>query len=378
MRCLPVLFATTIAAASSFAAAFTPGDLVVVQYGDGSAALSSAATAAFLNEFGVGGGSALQTIALPTATSGGNRAFTVSGSANSEGFIKLSTDGQYLTLGGYDAALGTLAVASTAPATVNRVVALVSANGSIDTSTALNNVSGNLRAVASDNGTRFWTSSSLVGFGYVASLGASTATQLATSPSNTRTLGIHAGQLFGGSGSASFIGVNQIGTGLPATSGQTVILSIAGGGTSPSPYCFFLSDLNPGVAGLDTAWVADDRSIVNGGGIQKYLFDGTSWTLSYTLGTGVASTVGARGLTLDLSGANPIIYATTTESSANRLITIVDAGAGSLATTLETAAANTAYRGVDFAPSIVPEPGSLLGFGAFLLVLGRRCFGRKA
>src|SRR6266404_3829133 len=191
MRCLPVLFATTIAAASSFAAAFTPGDLVVVQYGDGSAALSSGATAAFLNEFGVGGGSALQTIALPTATSGGNRAFTVSGSANSEGFIKLSTDGQYLTLGGYDAALGTLAVASTAPATVNRVVALVSANGSIDTSTALNNVSGNLRAVASDNGTRFWTSSSLVGFGYVASLGASTATQLATSPSNTRTLGIH-------------------------------------------------------------------------------------------------------------------------------------------------------------------------------------------
>jgi len=30
------------------------------------------------------------------------------------------------------------------------------------------------------------------------------------------------------------------------------------------------------------------------------------------------------------------------------------------------------------APSIVPEPGSLLGFGAVLLVLGRRFFGRKA
>jgi hypothetical protein len=105
------------------------------------------------------------------------------------------------------------------------------------------------------------------------------------------------------------------------------------------------------------AYVADDGTI---DGIQKWQLISGTWTLNYTLGVG--TTTGARQLTVDWSGANPTIYATTGETSANRLVEITDTGAGSAYTTLDTAAANTVFRGVDF---VVPEPSAcaLIGLG---------------
>src|SRR5258708_2729994 len=88
------------------AAAFGAGDLVVVQVGTGVGALSSSATAGFLDEFPAAGGAMVQSIALPTAVSGLNQPLTFSGSATSEGFLHLSADGQWLALAGYAAAPG--------------------------------------------------------------------------------------------------------------------------------------------------------------------------------------------------------------------------------------------------------------------------------
>jgi len=68
--------------------------------------------------------------------------------------------------------------------------------------------------------------------------------------------------------------------------------------------------------------------------------------------TGSATTYGARGLTVDWAGAAPVVYATTTEGSANRVIRIVDTGSGAGATLVATAAANTVFRGLDFAPVV--------------------------
>ena len=111
-----------------------------------------------------------------------------------------------------------------------------------------------------------------------------------------------------------------------------------GGG---NPYAF---QINPV---LGVAYVADDRTIANGGGIIKYSLSGGTWSSVYTLGTttGSATTYGARGLTVDWTGVNPIIYATTTEDSANRLIRIVDTDSGAGATLVATAPANTVFRG---------------------------------
>jgi hypothetical protein len=370
MKRLITLLPCLLLAAGVSAAPFGP-DLVVVQVGDGAAALTSAATAGFLNEFTFTG-SLLQTIALPTSASGANKMLTFSGTATSEGFLTRSANGSVLTVAGYNAAPG-VTVAGSAIATVNRVVGVVSANGTVDTSTAIGSWvanPGNPRSVVSDDGTHFWISGSAGGVAYVSALGGSSALQLAATPLNARVAGIYGGQLYTGSGSSPFIGVSSIGIGLPTTAGQTSTLLIADPGTSPSPYGYLLADLNAGVAGLDTAWVADDRTQANGGGIQKYTFDGSTWTLSYILGTN-GITTGLRGLAVDLSGANPILYGTTTEGNANKLVTVTDTGAASTVTVLATAPANTAYRGV----ALVPEPASfaMLGFfGLVTLLFARR------
>ncbi len=108
------------------------------------------------------------------------------------------------------------------------------------------------------------------------------------------------------------------------------------------------------------AYVADDRTIANGGGIIKYTHNGSTWSSAYTLGTttGAATSSGARGLTVDWTGAAPILYATTTEDSTNRVIRIVDTGPGAGATLVATAPANTVFRGLDFAP-LVGAPGAI-------------------
>src|SRR5689334_14578782 len=89
------------------AATITPGNLVVIQVGDGSAALASSATAGFAKEFTTAGGAPVQTINLPTSVSGANQQLTYSGTATSEGFLTLSANGQYLTTAGYAANPGT-------------------------------------------------------------------------------------------------------------------------------------------------------------------------------------------------------------------------------------------------------------------------------
>src|SRR5437016_14355127 len=111
MKKLFALLVLACAVSRGFAGAFSAGDLVVVRVGTGSAALSSSATAAFLDEFTTLGGS-VQTIALPTSGSGANQIFTLSGSATSEGFLTLSANAQYLTVGGYNNPVGTATITS--------------------------------------------------------------------------------------------------------------------------------------------------------------------------------------------------------------------------------------------------------------------------
>lgn len=96
--------------------------------------------------------------------------------------------------------------------------------------------------------------------------------------------------------------------------------------------------------------------------------------LTYVIDTGAA---GVRGLAVDFSGSNPVLYATTAESTLNRLVSYVDTGDG-VATTLAPAGTDTIFRGLDFTPVQVPEPSTcaLLGIGG-LAVLLRRRFVRK-
>jgi hypothetical protein len=365
--------------ASGFAAGFQAGDLVAVRLGDGSGTLTSAATPVWLDEY-TPGGALVQSIALPTASSGDNYALTMAGNSASEGQIQLSADGQYLTVIGYNAAPGTAGPSSASPSTINRVIGLVGAAGVVDSSTAISDplFTSNPRGVVSDDGTHFWASSgSGNGLFYIDGVGASaTSTQLGTGAA--RTPGIYGGQLYASVTSSSGAGIAEVGTGLPTSSASLTLLSgFPTSNATRSTWGYVMADRDPGVSGLDTAWVADDK--VSGGdapGVQHWSFDGFVWNLDYTLSTGGASTTGARALTVDLSGPDAIIYATTTD---NRIVRIDDDGTGSaVPTDIVTGAANTFFRGIAFAP--IPEPQSLVLFGWFGLLAWKtvRRHGRKS
>jgi hypothetical protein len=79
-----------------------------------------------------------------------------------------------------------------------------------------------------------------------------------------------------------------------------------------------------------------------------------------------------NGLAVNFSGSQPLIYATTEDGTS--LIEITDAGSGTTsgATVLDTASANEAFRGLEFAP--VPEPAScaLAGLGIAALFVFRK------
>lgn len=359
-----------------FGAAFTPGNLVVVQAGDGAAALASGATAAFLKEYSLGG-SLLQTINMPTAASGLNQALTLSGTATSEGFLTLSADGQYLTMGGYAAAPGTAGVTAAAAGTVNRVVGRIDMNGNVDTTTALGDAysGSNIRSTASTDGVSIWTAGNAgsglgtTGGPRYSTFGGTTSVRVDTTASNMRVVNIYKGQLYVSSATGALLGISTVASGLPTTAGAGPITLLSGFPTTGthSSYDFWFKDDN-------TLYVADDGTAVNGGGIQKWIQNAGAWSLAYTLLNNGTTTTGIRGLagTVDGNG-DAILFGTTAGTSANNLIALTDTGASSVASVLATASLNTVFRGVEFL-TVVPEPSSaaLLLFGGVALILRRR------
>jgi hypothetical protein len=322
----------------------TIGNLFVVRFGDGTAPLTNASTATFVDEY-TPGGTLVQTIALPIAASGANRPLTSSGAATTEGFLNVSTNGIFLTLAGYAVGPGLVNVASTAAAATPRVVARIDLLGTIDTSTTITDgYSGaatstspaNIRSAVATDGSGFWTSGTGVatsaGVRWV-QLGASTSIGIGGNPANARVVGIHHGQLYTTSTSGAFHGVAAVGSGVPTTPGQVATLLPGMPATSgPSPLDFWFAD-------PQTLYVADDRGVAAGGGIQKWTLGGGTWSLQYTL----AGAAGCRGVTGFRRAGATTLWATTT---ASQLVTVVDTGAASAVTVLASAPANTAFRGV--------------------------------
>ena len=320
----------------------------MVRVGDGSSALSSGATAVFLDEY-TPSGTLVQSIALPTSAVGANRRLTVSGTATSEGALALSADGRYLSLAGFDADPGTAAVAGTPTAATNRVVARVDGNG------RRRLVDGDLRRHhrVRRQGCGHRRRQPLLGRRIERRRAPGPAGQRrrdhadqqrrADEPARGRASRRSVARVDG----QRSAGVYAVGSGLPTTGGQTPALVAP----SPSPYGFVALDRDPGVPGVDTLYVADDSG--PSGGIVKFSFDGTTWTAR---GSFRPSGSGVRGLTGAVTPSGVTLYATTS-ATANQLVTVNDSAAfdapiAATSTTLaSTAAANTVFRGVAFAPS---------------------------
>ncbi len=332
--------------------------LVVVRVGNGMAGLSTAAAPVFIEPFHSSGVRALGgfVLPLPTAPAGNNQPCTLSGTAASEGHVSTSADGRYCSLACYAAAPGTAMVSSSASSAVNRVVARFDVMGAVDTSTRLGSAfSGqSVRGATSHDGTAFWVSgngnSSTGGVHYVALGSDGGSTRILDNPNNARFVNVFGGQLYGSAASGAFTNVFAIGSGLPTDAGQTATpLPGMPDGGGASPYGFAMLDMSPGIPGLDTLYVADDRSVASGGGVQKWVFDGTSWTLAATFNAGL--TTGTRSVAAFDTGLGVAVFATTAETSQNKLVMFLDNGATSpTATVIATAGVNMVYRGVAIAP----------------------------
>lgn len=325
-----------------------------LRMGDGTAALSAAATAGFIERRSFADGTMMgANIALPVAASGAQRECTFAGSSTAEGILTRSADGRYATVGCYAAAPGLASVAGTAAPATLRVVGRIAADGTVDTSTTLDSAftAGNIRAAATVDGTAFWAAGSNSGVQYTAFGATSTPTQVLAAPTNIRTLGVFAGQLWGTSGSGAFVNAFSIGTGTPTTAGATATSAPGMPTSTASPYNMALFDLDGAVAGVDTLYIADDRAVASGGGVQKWTFNGTTWTLAATISGGL--TAGVRGMAAVADGTAISIVAVTTENP-SRVIAYVDRPGmtPTMPTVLATAPTNTQYRGVAFAPTM--------------------------
>jgi hypothetical protein len=371
-RTLTLVAAATLVSAAALttparAAQINAGDLVVYRVGTGTATLGSTATAVFLDEY-TPAGAFVQSIPLPTAANGTSLALTASGTATSEGQLERSPDGQYVTLTGYNAAPGTTAIAATASATTPRVIGIVGQDGVVNTSTGLTDAfsANNIRSAITSDGTNLYAVGANSGV-VLTTVGASTSTAIATTTTNLRTVDIYGGQLYVSSSSGT-TRVATVGAGVPTTTGQTI--SNLPGVSPASPYAFFLADLSADVAGLDTLYVADDGTGATAG-LLKFSLVGGTWVANGNL---TVTGGGLRGLTGAVEGnGNVDLFATT----GGAIYSLVDATgynaalSGSL-NSIATAATNTAFRGIDFAPVAVPEPAAATALAALALVATRR------
>lgn len=375
-----LMASAAVACVAQWAAAqFTPGTVVVSQYGDG--VTTSGNVPITLREFTTSGSATGYQVQLPAIGSGSNRPIVGTITNTGIGFLRRSADGRFLSMIGTGTAASTLTIAR------------VGLAGDIDTTTSFSVAGGGgptPRAAITTDGTDFWWSASAgsdnfagtrylqlggtttgVAVGNANSSGTPNTAGLYPAPLNMRVIDIVNGQLYGsaytpmapaGTVPYSFRGVFSIGVGIPKTGPQygTMLASQAGTnlGIMDGPWDFFL-------ANESTLYIADDDATAPvSGGLQKWTKNAVSGSWSKAWTSVPDGAVGMRGLTGLVTGNSVQLYGITamaTGSSPNSLVALSDTLDGATApsfTTLATASANYVFRGVALAP--VPEPASLV------------------
>lgn len=414
---LTALLACSVQAQSS-TPAFTPGKIVVLRGGDGIITITSGRQhPIFIDEYDpalTNQAAPLLSLELPT---NGPNAIMMNAHAGSEGQgLTRSADRRYLAVTGYCGPLnsipGTPSSATNAanPEGYPRGFGLIDAYTNFNLTFASTEWYGmppgvtqdNPRGIATDGSNDFWGCGTVAGNqtgGAVAETGT-----LFWNGDEDPTPGTIQNEV----NSAYFLRiinntlytVCQTGTGGASNNGVYTFQQFAVFGGAPDPLPWIPSDpqegdtlttnlfLNFGTTYANVitfdmnpagtiAYAADETY-----GIVKFVNSGGTWTSPYlfnsnNIGSGIGSTygnggthpkgsTGCYGIAVDFSGANPIIYATTTEEGdganlcSNRLISIVDTGVAPngtsiVATTLATAASiSESLRGVDFTPDLAP------------------------
>jgi hypothetical protein len=340
--------------ATVYSGQFTTGNIVVQVIGDGTSGLSNAASQVNLWELNATTGALVNPFVLPRAGTLPTAApfnVTESGSATSGGQLIRSSNGAFLSVSGYNQVVGIGGVVATTTPANKRVLATVGSTG-VTTTSAYDFFSGNNFRSTASNGYSYWCAGTVnagVGLYYLQNRNA---TPVSLGSINTRVINVYNNNLYFSSASTGGIGIYQAGNnGLPVRASDAAVTRLtdntyattAGG----SPYSF---SINP--AG-NILYIADDASWVNGttqrGGVVKYTKTGSTWSYQYTLRVNSTITNGARGLEVDWSGADPVLYITA--ANGTQIYKMTDTGSASTSTQLgSNAPTNYAFRGLQFAP----------------------------
>ena len=342
---------------------FTAGNIVVYRVGDGSAVLGGAAEKVYLDEY-TANGVLVQSLLMPTTTSGSNSLLTAVGGDLTSGYLNLSADGKYLVVPGSNIPLG-----SSASPTAN-VIGLVDFNGQINTSTVITDAPENGRkanTAISNNGTGIWFGGHRV-LRYTTA-GSSTSVLLAA-PRSLMDLDITNNQLYGAYVNSSFASkIGSAGTGLPTTSGQAMadLPGLPSNIIDAAQFAF--ADLDPGVPGVDVLYMVDGTySISTVQGIRKFSLVAGAWKDNGAVGADVVNSY-YRGLTIRVNGSTVTLFATKANSAGTtgqELVKLVDNSgynatiSGTPVVLASVANPNTmAFRGVARVPIGCLSPGGL-------------------
>jgi len=354
-------------------------NLVVARIGDGAEALSdSTGNTLYLDQF-TPAGAYSNSIMIPDESA--TNLIVAGGpvSGVNEAFLNVSTNTYYLNFCGYDTNYPNTssppfntASSSPGPGTVFRSIGAVNAYGYYTTvqvnETAYVVSPYDIESVSSGGGLDDFYAT-----GFASAGGVKLLTQASSGPAGPNFgamtgsgIGTRVVQIIGGNVVYSDLGNSPIGiwgyVGEPSSANNVAANSLITDAAG-NPNDFTASpDTTTFPPTTSTVYLADVSSIAGGGGIQRYDWNGSSYSLSYTLGTGTGSTVGASCLVVDFSAhatwgsgvTGAKIYATTAGASNNTLIKIVDNGNTSTATVLSTANPGEILRGVRFGPAVQP------------------------
>lgn len=335
-------------------------NLVVIRIGSGAQTLALNGNSMFLDQFATDG-TYVQTLAIPDTGASGmigiglNNVNVTSGSVTASGLTR-SADGRFMVAAGYNTSLGYGGNLNDSTAVaVPRGIGLIDSQAQYDLAvSSTNSVYSQTfwRAAVTDGTNNFWGAAGAGGTYY---FGFDAAPETVQSQFvNVRGMAVFNGSIYCAGAVSGNNGILKL-DGMPTTSAAAnpTLLFAASTGTS---------DMEVSPNG-NLIYVADDRAIPNGG-VQRWEFNGSIWSMTYTLNTGLGD-AGARYVTADFSGPEPVVYAITKEVDNNRIVAFVDAGAGSLGNTLASAGVNQTFRGIRFGPienTVVAQP--TLGFSS--------------
>jgi hypothetical protein len=375
--------------------------LVVLQVSNRTVSTSQGVS---LIEYSIGSGlslSPVRTIAVPSLSTDANRFAIVGSTATAGGALSYNPNGT-VTFAGYRAATGDAQPNNQAASTVNRVIGVLDlSTGTTNTNISMTNSfsTQNFRSVATFDNQHFYmsgangTSGQNAGQqlldtgstslpGSVTAFGTTSGLTTAPTSNNTRQIQVVGGNVFIASGNnPPGQQIFQVGTGTPTTGGQALTASF--GNQSSAYNSFALARLGTGTSwngtGYDTVYAVDNAS-ASGATVQKFTFNGSTWSAAGSIGVANANHISIR-----VNGASSVdMFVTTSASGSSAINGLTDTSGigGSLSGTfipLVTNSGNEGFYGVANTP--VPEPATTFAVVAgFLGAVGfaRRRIARSA